>query len=155
MTSNDGRPTRTDTMSDELRKRVQRSFDAQGLMMTLGARLERVAPGEVQIALPFSRHLSQQLGYLHAGAITSVLDSACGYAALTQAPAGMEVVTAEFKINLMRPGIGEHFLAIGRVQNAGRLLTVCTGEVRAWAGPLDGPHKVIALMQATIVNVAT
>jgi uncharacterized protein (TIGR00369 family) len=155
MTSNDGRPTRTDTMSDELRKRVQRSFDAQGLMTTLGARLERVAPGEVQIALPFSGHLSQQLGYLHAGAITSILDSACGYAALTQAPAGMEVVTAEFKINLMRPGIGEHFLAIGRVQNAGRLLTVCTGEVRAWAGPLDGPHKVIALMQATIVNVAT
>ena len=141
-------------MSDELRKRVQRSFDAQGLMMTLGARLERVAPGEVQIALPFSRHLSQQLGYLHAGAITSILDSACGYAALTQAPAGMEVVTAEFKINLMRPGIGEHFLAIGRVQNAGRLLTVCTGEVRAWAGAVDGPHKVIALMQATIVNVA-
>jgi uncharacterized protein (TIGR00369 family) len=155
MTSNDGRPTRTDTMSDELRQRVQRSFDAQGLMTTLGARLERVAPGEVQIALPFSRHLSQQLGYLHAGAITSILDSACGYAALTQAPAGMEVVTAEFKINLMRPGIGQHFLAIGRVQNAGRLLTVCTGEVRAWAGALDGPHKVIALMQATIVNVAT
>jgi uncharacterized protein (TIGR00369 family) len=124
-------------------------------MTTLGARLERVGPGEVQIALPFSRHLSQQLGYLHAGAITSILDSACGYAALTQAPAGMEVVTAEFKINLMRPGIGEHFLAIGRVQNAGRLLTVCTGEVRAWAGPLDGPHKVIALMQATIVNVGT
>jgi uncharacterized protein (TIGR00369 family) len=142
-------------MSNNVHERVQRSFDAQGLMMTLGARLERVAPGEVQIALPFSRHLSQQLGYLHAGAITSVLDSACGYAALTQAPAGMEVVTAEFKINLMRPGIGEHFLAIGRVQNAGRLLTVCTGEVRAWAGPLDGPHKVIALMQATIVNVAT
>ena len=81
------------------------------------------------------------------------MDSACGYAALTQAPAGMEVVTAEFKINLMRPGIGDHFLAIGKVQSAGRLLTVCTGEVRAYTGGLDGTHKVIALMQATIVNV--
>jgi len=122
-------------------------------MATLGARLQHVQAGEVQIALPFSTHLSQQMGFLHAGAITSIVDSACGYAALTQAPAGMEVVTAEFKINLMRPGIGDRFLAIGKVQSAGRLLTVCTGEVRAYTGGLDGTHKVIALMQATIVNV--
>jgi uncharacterized protein (TIGR00369 family) len=122
-------------------------------MATLGARLQHVQAGEVHIALPFSAHLSQQMGFLHAGAITSIVDSACGYAALTQAPAGMEVVTAEFKINLMRPGIGDRFLAIGKVQSAGRLLTVCTGEVRAYTGGLDGTHKVIALMQATIVNV--
>ncbi|MEI6028151.1 MAG: PaaI family thioesterase [Betaproteobacteria bacterium] len=141
-------------MNHDLHERIQRSFDAQGLMTTVGARLALVQAGEVHIALPFSRHLSQQLGYLHAGAITSIVDSACGYAALTQAPAGMEVVTAEFKINLMRPGIGEHFLAIGKVQNAGRLLTVCTGEVRAFRSGLAGAHKVIALMQATIVNVA-
>jgi uncharacterized protein (TIGR00369 family) len=141
-------------MNHDLHERIQRSFDAQGLMTTVGAQLALVQAGEVHIALPFSRHLSQQLGYLHAGAITSIVDSACGYAALTQAPAGMEVVTAEFKINLMRPGIGEHFLAIGKVQNAGRLLTVCTGEVRAFRSGLAGAHKVIALMQATIVNVA-
>ena len=146
-------------MNDDPKTRVQRSFDAQGLMATLGARLEHVQTGEVHIALPFSTHLSQQMGFLHAGAITSIVDSACGYAALTQAPAGMEVVTAEFKINLMRPGIGDHFLAIAKVQSAGRLLTVCTGEVRAyqnpsWAGTPDSPHKLIALMQATIVNVA-
>lgn len=141
-------------MNTDLRDRIQGSFDRQGLMATLGARLEAVTPGEVQIALPYAPQLSQQLGYLHAGAITSILDTACGYAALTQAPAGMEVVTAEFKINLMRPGIGRHFLAIGRVQNAGRLLTVCTGEVRAFADGPEGPHKVVALMQATIVNVA-
>lgn len=144
-------------MNHELHSRIQRSFDAQGLMRTLGARLQHVQAGEVHIALPFSLQLSQQMGFVHAGAITSIVDSACGYAALTQAPVGMEVVTAEFKINLMRPGIGQHFLAIGRVQNAGKLLTVCTGEVRAFtgepAGP-DSPHKVIALMQATIVNVA-
>jgi uncharacterized protein (TIGR00369 family) len=146
-------------MNDDPHARVQRSFDAQGLMATLGARLQHVQPGEVRIALPFSAHLSQQMGFLHAGAITSIVDSACGYAALTQAPAGMEVVTAEFKINLMRPGIGDHFLAISKVQSAGRLLTVCTGEVRAyqnasWTGSPESPHKLIALMQATIVNVA-
>jgi uncharacterized protein (TIGR00369 family) len=144
-------------MNTDLRERIKRSFDRQGLMTTLGARLVAVTEGEVQIALPFSTHLSQQMGFLHAGAITSIVDSACGYAALTKAPAGMEVVTAEFKINLMRPGIGQHFLAIGRVQNAGKLLTVCTGEVRAFADEpdgLDSPHKIVALMQATIVNVA-
>lgn len=140
-------------MSQDLQDRIQRSFDAQGLMATLGAQLQHVQAGEVHIALPFSTHLSQQMGFLHAGAVTSIVDSACGYAALTQAPAGMEVVTAEFKINLMRPGIGERFLAIGKVQNAGRLLTVCTGEVRAYAGGADEAFKVIALMQATIVNV--
>jgi len=111
-----------------------------------------VAEGEVQIALPFSTHLSQQHGYVHAGAITSIVDSACGYAALTRAPPDCEVVTAEFKLNLMRPAIGARFLAIGRVQNAGKLLTVCTGEVRAFAGA-GSDYKVVALMQATIVNV--
>lgn len=138
-------------MSD-LHQRIADSFQAQGLMATLGASLALVAEGEVHIALPFSTTLSQQHGYLHAGATTSIVDSACGYAALTRAPAGFEVVTAEFKINLLRPALGERFLAIGRVVNAGKLLTVCAGEVRAFSGS-DGAHKVIALMQATIVNV--
>ena len=138
-------------MSD-LYKRIADSFNAQGLMATLGAQLRLVEDGEVQIELPFSLHLSQQHGYLHAGATTSILDSACGYAALTKAPTGFEVVTAEFKINLLRPALGERFVAIGRVQNAGKLLTVCTGEVRAYAGAEDS-YKLIALMQATVANV--
>jgi uncharacterized protein (TIGR00369 family) len=100
--------------------------------------------------LPFSVRVSQQHGFVHAGAITSIVDSACGYAALTKAPPECEVVTAEFKINLLRPAIGERFLAIGIVQNAGKLLTVCTGEVRAYTGD---NFKVVALLQATIVNV--
>lgn len=136
----------------DTRRRIADSFGAQGLMATLGARLALVAEGEVHVALPFAAALSQQLGYVHAGAITSILDSACGYAALTKAPAQCEVVTAEFKINFLRPALGEHFLAIGRVQNAGRLLTVCTGEVRAFAGAATD-YKVVALMQATIANV--
>lgn len=137
-----------------IQKRIADSFNAQGLMVTIGARLVLVADGEVQIELPFSAGLSQQHGYLHAGATTSILDSACGYAALTKGPPGFEVVTAEFKINLMRPAIGERFLAIGRVQSSGKLLTVCSGEVRAFSATAGDAYKVVALMQATIVNVA-
>lgn len=137
----------------DLKDRISHSFHAQGLMTTLGAQLVSVEAGEVRISLPFAERLSQQHGYVHAGAITSIVDSACGYAALTKAPPDCEVLTAEFKINLLRPALGERFLAIGRVQNAGRLLTVCTDEVRAFAAG-DSSFKVIALMQATIVNVA-
>ena len=136
-------------MSD-IHDRIAASFEKQGLMATLGAELLSAQEGEVQIALPFSLHLSQQQGFIHAGAITSIVDSACGYAALTKAPPGHEVVTVEFKLNLLRPAIGERFVAIGKVVNAGRMLTVCTGEVLAYK---DGAVKVIALMQATIVNV--
>jgi uncharacterized protein (TIGR00369 family) len=136
----------------DIRQRIETSFQAQGLMHTLGASLEYVADGEVHIALHFSKHFSQQHGYVHAGAITSIVDSACGYAALTKAPPDQEVVTAEFKTNFVRPAIGDRFLAAGKVQTAGKLLTVCTGEV--WAIVSGQPdRKVVALMQATIVNV--
>ncbi len=140
-------------MDNNIQQRITASFNKQGLMHTLGARLALIQAGEVHITVPFSAHLSQQHGYLHAGAVTSIVDSACGYAALTMAPAGYEVVTAEFKINLLRPALGPSFIAIGKVQNAGKLLTVCTGEVRK----LDdngSVGKTVALIQATIVNVA-
>jgi uncharacterized protein (TIGR00369 family) len=136
-----------------LHQRVARSFELQGLMATLGATLDFVGPGEVHIGMPASGHVSQQHGYAHAGAVSSILDSACGYAALTVAAPGFEVVTAEFKINLMRPAIGERFLAVGKVVSAGRTLTVCSGEVRAFSASVL-PYKVVALMQATVVNVA-
>ncbi|MFM0649114.1 PaaI family thioesterase [Paraburkholderia bryophila] len=118
-------------------------------MKTLGATLKSVSDGEVQIHLPFSSGLSQQHGFAHAGAITSIVDSACGYAALTKAPDGCEVVTAEFKINFLRPAIGDFFVAVGNVANAGRKLVVCTGEVRAFVANEPG-FKVVALMQATV-----
>jgi uncharacterized protein (TIGR00369 family) len=141
-----------DEAVSNIERRVAASFATQGLMQTLGATLDLVSDGEVHIALPFSRHLSQQHGFVHAGAITSVVDSACGYAALTRAPEDCEIVSAEFKINLLRPAVGERFVAIGKVQNAGKLLTVCTGEV--WAFSAGEPsYKVVALMQATMVNV--
>lgn len=133
-----------------MQQRITDSFNAQGLMSTLGAQIVSIDDGEVQLELPFSTKLTQQHGYLHAGVITSIVDTACGYAALTKAPEGQEVVTAEFKINFMRPAIGERFVAIGRVVNSGKLLTVCTGEVQAFSG-VD--FKVVAVMQATIVNI--
>lgn len=135
-----------------IEERIATSFGAQGLMQTLRARLVLVADGEVHIALPYSKHVSQQQGFVHAGAITSVVDSACGYAALTKAPQDYEVVSAEFKINLLRPALGEYFLAIGKVQSTGKLLSVCTGEARAFSGG-ESSYKVVALMQATMVNV--
>jgi uncharacterized protein (TIGR00369 family) len=134
----------------DIQERIAVSFKAQGLMATLGARLASVAHGEVQIELPFSDQLSQQHGYVHAGAITSIVDSACGYAALTRAPPDCDVVTAEFKINFLRPAIGEWFLAIGKVQNSGNFLTVCTGEVRAFSGTA---YKVVAIIQATVATI--
>lgn len=137
-----------------IKERIEKSFAAQGLMQTLGATLVHVSEGEVHIALPFSPHLSQQHGFLHAGATTSVVDSACGYAALTKAAPGYEVVSVEFKINLLRPALGKHFLAVGRVQNAGRNLTVCTGELRAFKEEGETAYKVVALMQATMALVA-
>lgn len=129
--------------------RVEASFSAQGLMKTLGATLKSVSDGEVQIHLPFSSGLSQQNGFAHAGAISSIVDGACGYAALTKAPDGCEVVTAEFKINFLRPAIGDFFIAVGKVVNAGKKLVVCTGEVRAFVANEPG-FKVVALMQATL-----
>ena len=131
-----------------LQERVVTSFNSQGMMQVLGAKLVSVADGEVRIELPFSQQLSQQHGYMHAGAITSILDTACGYAALTRAPAGREVVTVEFKINFLRPALGDRFLAIGQVQNSGKSVSVCTGEVHAIAG---AERKVVAIMQATIM----
>ena len=135
----------------DIEQRIAASFGAQRLMQTLGARLAWVADGEVHIALPFSAHRSQQHGFLHAGVTAAVVDSACGFAALTRAPPGREIVSAEFKINLLRPALGEHFLAVGKVQSAGRSLTVCTGELRAFSGGHVG--RVAALMQATMVSV--
>jgi uncharacterized protein (TIGR00369 family) len=111
--------------------RVRDSFARQSLMRTLGAVIARVAPGEVDVTMTFRRDLTQQHGHLHAGAMTAVVDSACGYAALTLLPPGAEVLTVEFKVNLLSPGKGAGIVARGRVLKAGRALTVCAGDVFA------------------------
>jgi len=131
--------------------RVRESFARQSLMTTLGARMTHVVPGEVHIELPFSAALLQQQGFVHAGAITSVVDSACGYAALTLLPDTHEVVSVEFKVNFLNPAKGARFVAVGRVFKAGRTLSVCSGEVTAFDGDAK---KSIALMQTTMMAVA-
>ena len=131
-------------------ERVRRSFSKQAFMATLGAELTGVVQGGMEIRLPFSPNLTQQNGYLHAGAITAVLDSACGYAALTMAPDDKEVLTVELKVNLLAPAAGEFFVARAQVKKAGRTLTVCTADAFAIKG---GDEKVVATMLATIMAV--
>lgn len=134
----------------EVDRRIAASFAAQGIMRTLGAELVQVSRGEVHIALRPRPELSQQHGYMHAGAITTIVDSACGYAALTLAPADHEVLTVEFKVNFLRPAMADRFLAIGRVVKAGKTLSVCQGQV---IGEKAAGNESIAVMQATIMNV--
>ncbi len=130
--------------------RVRESFARQGLMVTLGASLIRVSPGLVEITLPTSIAVSQQHGFVHAGALASIADSAAGYAALTLMPPGAGVLTAEFKINLLAPGIGERMTARGRVIKAGRTLTLAQTDVFAFH---EGREKQIALLTATLMAV--
>ena len=117
-------------------------------MTTLGARLVHVAPGEVDLAFDARPDLLQQNGYLHAGVVAAVADSANGYAAFTLAPAGTDVLAVEFKINLLAPARAASFVARGRVLRAGRTLTVCRADV--WGS--DGTEEtLVATMQSTII----
>ena len=109
--------------------RVRESFSRQTHMATLGAQIVFIAPGAVHLALPFAARFCQQNGFLHAGAIASIADSANGYAAYTLAPPDTDVLAVEFKINLLAPARGAGFLASGRVLRPGRTLTVCQAEV--------------------------
>jgi len=131
--------------------RVRESFARQGAMLHLGATIRYLAPGQCEIAVPFRPELSQQHGYFHAGVISAIVDSAGGFAALTLFAAGSEVLTVEFKINLIAPADGELLIAEGRVVRAGRTLTVCTGEVRSLRG---GIPKTCAIMQQTLMRVS-
>jgi len=131
-------------------ERVRGSFDRQRFMGTLGARLGRVAPGEVDIELPVAEALTQQNGFVHAGALASVLDSAAGYAALTLMPAGAAVLSIEFKVNLLEPARGTSIVARGRVVRAGRTINVC----RADAVALDGGREtLVATLTGTMMCV--
>lgn len=132
-----------------IRERITQSFARQGLMATLGAELQDVAPGRVSIRLPARPAIDQQHDFVHGGAVAAVLDSACGYAALTEAPEGFEVLTVEYKINLLRPASGRTVLATGSVIRAGRTLTTAQGYAR-----MDhADAEPIALMQATMMLV--
>ena len=129
---------------------VRASFDRQAFMATIGATLASVKTGEVVLELPFRDDLTQQHGTLHAGVITALADSACGYAAFSLMPEGHAVLSVEFKTNLLAPARGERFVATARVVKAGRTLTVCTAEV---VGVAKGEEALVAVMQATMIGL--
>lgn len=131
--------------------RVRSSFDRQALMRTIGAELTRIEPGEVGIALPFRKDLTQQHGFLHAAVVTAIVDSACGYAAMTLSPAGTAVLTVEYKVNFMIPARGDRMHARARVLRAGRSFTVCAGDVHAVSAVGE---RHVATMIATIASVS-
>jgi uncharacterized protein (TIGR00369 family) len=133
----------------EFESRVRASFARQRAMEFIGARLDRVEPGAVTVVLPFREDLTQQQGFVHAGFVTTIADTACGYAAYTLMPAGAEVLSVEFKVNLLRPAAGEEFVAEARVLKAGRTLTVTACDVTARAG---GESRLVATMLATMIR---
>ena len=116
---------------EDLTERVRIAVAQQPFMTTLGVTLARAAPGEIDLELPFDERLTQQHGFLHAGAVAAVLDSACGYAAWSAADGEVDVLTVEYKINLLEPAVGERVLCQGRVVRSGGRLTVCRGEAYA------------------------
>ena len=133
----------------EYESRVRASFARQQAMQLIGARLSRVEPGAVTIVLPYREDLTQQTGHIHAGIITAIADSACGYAAYTLMPAGSEVLSVEFKVNLLRPAAGEEFIAEAKVLKAGRTLTVTRCDVYS---QVADEARMVATMLATMIR---
>jgi uncharacterized protein (TIGR00369 family) len=134
----------------EFERRVRESFGNQRVMETIGARLVRVEPGEVEIELGYDERLTQQTGFLHAGVVSAVLDSACGYAAYSLMEPGSEVLSIEFKVNLLAPAVGETLLARASVVRAGRTITVCRAD--GWM-MRDGKEVQVAMMTGTMLQV--
>lgn len=129
---------------------VRESFARITLMQTIGGRLLRVAPGEVEVELPFRDDLTQHHGFLAAAVLTAIVDVACGYAAMTLLPSGASVLTVEYKANFVAPAQGERMLAQARVLRPGRTVTVCAGDVYAVSGD---DRTLAATMLATIMAV--
>ena len=139
-----------DPMNPACESRVRDSFARQVVMSTLGARLARIAPGAVEIELPHRADLVQQHGFVHAGILATILDSACGYAAFSLMPADAAVLSIEFKINLLAPAAGERFIARAHVVRPGRTISVCHADAFAIQ---DGAEKLVATMVGTMMCV--
>jgi uncharacterized protein (TIGR00369 family) len=130
--------------------RVRESFSRQKLMQTIGATLTKVMPGEVEISLQFQVDLTQQHGFIHAGIVATLADTACGYAAFSLMAPDAAVLTVEYKINLLSPAAGDSLIALGKVTKPGRTLTVCSGDVFAVK---EGDKKLVATMLATMMSI--
>jgi len=129
-------------------QKIRDSFAQQGLMQTLGASVTQIESGKVTLECPFHPSLSQQHGFFHAGVLTSLADSACGYAALSVMSENADVLSVEFKINLLRPANTSKIIAVGVVLKAGKNLVICEGEVFDATG-----EKLLAKMTATMFSV--
>ena len=133
-------------MGQEVYRRIKASFDRQQFLSLIGAELERAERGSVVISCKRREDLTQQQGLLHGGVVTTIADVTCGYTALTVIPDGQEVLTVEFKINLLRPVVAEQIVATGSVVKAGKTLIITEAEVRDAA-----TDKLIAKMLATMI----
>ena len=130
--------------------RVRASFARQKVMATLGITIKSLSPGEIKLEMPYSAELTQQHGFIHAGILSTALDSACGYAAFSLMPADVAVLTVEFKTNLLAPAGGERFFFRARVIKPGRTLTICDAQAFAFDGRAE---KLIATMTGTLMAV--
>ncbi len=129
---------------------VRESFSRQGFMKTLGAEITALERGAIEIRIPYQPTLTQQNGFVHAGVLTSAMDSACGYAAMSVNPEEYGVLSVEFKVNLLAPAVGEYFLARAAVKRAGKTLTICSADAFAIR---QGEEKLVATMLATMMNM--
>ena len=127
---------------------IKQSFAKQTIMVLIGAELTRVEPGLIEITLPYRADLAQQHGYLHAGIVTTIADSACGYAAYSLMPPNSEVLSVEFKVNLLRPAKGERFSAVAEVVKSGKTLTVVRADV---FGIEQERRELVATMLGTMI----
>jgi uncharacterized protein (TIGR00369 family) len=138
-------------LEPEVAERVKASIAKQTLLSTLEVSIERLAPGHVELGMVSKREFAQQHGFVHAGVITSIADSACGYAAYTLFPDDRDVLTVGFSMNLVAPASQPALLAIGTTIRTGRTITTCRGEV--FGIDLDGRRTLVALIQATLMAV--
>jgi len=136
---------------DKFEEKVRVSFNRQAVMKTVGASIISIEPGYVELEFNHDPKLTQQHGFIHAGIVSTVLDSACGYAAFSLMPKGSAVLTIEFKVNLLSPAQGEKFIAIGRVKKPGKTITVCDGEIFAVR---NGQKNLAATMTGTMMSIA-
>lgn len=130
--------------------RIRESFARQGLINTLNGKITHIDSGELHIEAPFDERFTQQDGFLHAGVVSTLMDSACGYAAYTLMPADSRVLSVEFKVNFLSPAQGERFRAEGRVIKSGKTISVCEGKLFAYQAEEE---KLVAMMQATMICV--
>ena len=128
---------------------IKASFAKQTIMGLIGGELTRVEPGVVEISLTYRADLTQQHGYVHAGIITTIADSACGYAAYSLMPPNSDVLAVEFKVNLLRPAKGDTFVARAEVIKSGRTLTVVRADVHALSS--GDKRELVAIMQGTMM----